>query len=301
MISSKEQFGSLTPKIRSAYFDFELISETSYYKIYEAKSAANKATTYTIRALDPSSQFVKRDRDAAMTLFIQEALHLCLQAGSLETVMIEDFEIDGAAAVFVMKQNYYPLQGALNASTVRKHTMNIEKLLKDLVGDINFMYKRMKTTDLKLNLNRVFCIPERNSFFYGDWAAAKPVSRNAHEGIDLNSTVALDPSIQTLRVAAKEVYVLGLIALEAGGVKRKEWEGLFKVKDAELYNAELGSILKKLEWAKTPEPVIKMLKVALKKESSELMRLEELFQNEGTCFIIILVAGNNLSYNKQMV
>ncbi len=58
-------------------------------------------------------------------------------------------------------------------------------------------------------------------------------------------------------------------------------EGLFKVKDTDFYEAELGSVLIKLECTKQPGSVIRILKVALRKEACQLMNPEELFQKAG--------------------
>lgn len=285
MISNKEHYSSLTPKIKYTYFDFELISQTNYYKIYEAKSVTTKQS-FTIWALDTNSQFVRKDRNTASTLFIQEILRLCTRLQDSDAIIIEDFEIYESGMAFVFKQTCHSLQKCLLEPTESKIKFNIESLVKDLVSDVNFLYKRMKLCEPELDLKNIYWMKESHIFMVGDWSATRTMTQEALESVDLTSTTTIVPGIQALRTVAKETYIIGLIALELGGIRRKIWETLFDIKDNDLYDGELGNILSRTEWSKQNDPTHKLLKALLKKDSTLLIQPGQLFKSLGILFFL---------------
>ena len=55
--------------------DFKLVSETSSYKVFEAKNRDSNEI-HMIRVLDNTKEVVKNHHDLAATLFVQELLRL---------------------------------------------------------------------------------------------------------------------------------------------------------------------------------------------------------------------------------
>ena len=73
------------------YTDFSLVSETSTYKVFEAKTRDTKEKHH-IRVLDATKGLVKDDYDISATLFVQELLHL--QQNQPGSVLTHTFEIN---------------------------------------------------------------------------------------------------------------------------------------------------------------------------------------------------------------
>src|SRR5689334_4024712 len=95
---SENAIDSIPMKFKLLYSDFELVSQTSYYKVFKVKSKKRsdintKEKKIAIRVLDLESQFVEQDYDAAATLFLQELFHLCARVNDRDAFLIEDFII----------------------------------------------------------------------------------------------------------------------------------------------------------------------------------------------------------------
>lgn len=283
MLDSKEnRFGSFMslntekfndtlfpPRIKLTYSDFELISETSYYKVYDAKNLAN-GQKHTIRVLDTESPFVTKNHNLAATLFMQEAMRLCLRLPRPDFVIVENFEIYEDKIAFVMKP-YTSLQNEPLAEH-GKPNVDAEKLLKDCLAEINFLYVKMKLGNLSLDLKNICRPRESSTFFLTDWASAKRL-----EAPKDMSMLVIPPEIQVPSIAAKDVFMLGLVLLELNGAKRKECKELLRIENQDKYDALLDNIVKKVKSDWLQKAIHKMLQ----RDSGARLRFDEIRERYG--------------------
>ena len=200
MVSGIDSDQIFSTTIQNNYYDnFVKVAQTSYYTVYAARSSkTNQACT--IRMLDPQSEFVLKDHDAALTLFIQEIFHLLTRVGGSEQIIIQDFEIIGNRAALVTSP-YYSLQKKIeNPKEFDTKRVDIEKMLKEVASDIHFIYNRLNIPNLQVTLNNIFYMQDTDAFFLGDWQGQQHLSTSKKE-------------------PTSEVYSLGLSLLELTGVK----------------------------------------------------------------------------------
>lgn len=158
----------LTPKITSNYVKPKLISEASYYHVYEAFHKES-GELHSIRALHVNSTFFKKDKNRVITLFLQEILRICVQLDSPQSLILEHFDVSGDRICFVSK-NCSCLQYKLSNINDSVPEINAEKLLKGVESDIRFLYAQMKLSNLTISLKNIYKIDD--SYFLGDWALA---------------------------------------------------------------------------------------------------------------------------------
>lgn len=271
MLNTNEKLseGLLPPKIKLTYSDFELVSETSYYKVYEAKNLTN-GQKHAIRVLDTESPFVQKNHNLAATLFMQEALRLSLRLPRPDLVVLENFEIHEDKIAFVMK----PYNSILNEPVTGDGKLNIdaEKLLKDCLAEINFLYAKMKLGSLSLDVKNICKAKDTNTYFLTDWASAKRL-----EPKEETSTIMISQDLQVPSIAAKDVYMLALVLLELNGAKRRECKELLKIENQDKYDVLLNNVVKKVksEWLQ------KAIKTMLHRESGARARFDEIRERYG--------------------
>lgn len=256
----------LPPKIKLAYKDFTLISESVTQKVFEA-TCATTGQRHTIRLLDAESEIVKKDHNAAVTLFLQEILYLCSKIEDKTALIIERFEIHEHTIGFVMKP-FYPLRLELSKQEERTKLQNdTEQIMKNLLADVKFLHTKMNSPDIALSLDNVFHLQNGNSFFIGDWGSALIRAEEEKSNKEVN-----EPSSKGNPLAVQEIYDLGLLLLEINGVKRQELEDLPKIKNEGMYHGALEFLAKTLN----PESKQKLVKSMLTKEMANRAKLDEL-------------------------
>lgn len=263
MMFTKDQLVvKLVPeKLRMKYTDFEVVAETSYYKIFQATSVLN-LRRYSIRIFDLDSSFAKTDINDAATLFLQEILCLCLRLGKPDSsvVRIEDFaintELNQIGFVLPAQRS---LQDILSDCEVSRQQpdLNVERLLKDVSSDLDFIYNRLKLHAPKVSPETIFYLKDLDSFFLGDWASAQTSNkflpedglRSHSSEISLPKMKAIQssksmplPETEKLVIAsdypkkkgAENIFNLGLIGLEACGIDKTLLSSLSDMKSSDI-------------------------------------------------------------------
>lgn len=272
MISTKLESPTLISRnLKNNYTDFKFINQTSYYKIYQAKSQLTQEI-HTIRILDPSCNLVEEDFNQAVTLFLQEILHLCQLPGGREAIIPELFEFQGDKIYFISKP-YYPLDYEL--SNLKNVQYDISKLLKDLSSEMRYLLKKKNFNDLSADLQNVFRFEGTNSFFIGDWA--KYLSPNS-----MSTSILSRPSLMSQPDTSEDtsncVYSLGKLALRVGGLEHQDLEDLAAISNVKLYNASLDSLLNTLN---VGADIKALLRNMLNKDPDQRLTLNGLLQEPG--------------------
>ncbi len=143
--SNKENVFTVPPKISLAYGNFKSVGETSTYRLFQGYHC-NSHERHMIRILDSTKEFVNKNYERAATLFKLELFRLQeLLPGS---VLMDRFEINE-----VNKQNacgilpYLPLSIQFEESNEvfdSKDSKTIEKLLSDIISDVEFLWKNFR-------------------------------------------------------------------------------------------------------------------------------------------------------------
>lgn len=261
----------LPPKLRSSYSELTLISEASFYYLYEGKSKYSHPSCHTIRALNFNSKFVKDNHDVAASLFIKELLRLV----SIDptNILINSFEIsDGGQKMAFASLSYAPLSTEIpheESSKVEEETKEnyvvnpsgfaniqcVTDMISDVVSDIDFLSNELKIKDCSalLTPQNIYRFKESGTFLLGDWS---PSAMNHNQVAQGTGTNIRRPA--SLPMTFKEIFSFGLSVLELNGV---EPEQIGKLREMEakkdlmlditlkelLSGKELGGISKELK------------------------------------------------------
>ena len=263
---------TLPTKLRSTHIQFKLVREATYYQIFEA-SSIETGELHTIRALNLNSDFVKKNYNHAATFFVQEILRITNRINSKEDfVVIESFEIENQKIAFVTKS-------LVALPSQKPSTLELEKMIKDLIEDIGFLYSKMKLTDLTIDASNILYADDCNTFFLSDWSAAKPIQSEDFLK-ELAPSLMVAAELKIPKVAVKEMYKLGLLALNSAGLSYEEYQGLLEMTDEFAYINLLEDLSKKLEDLKQPKSVQRLVHRILQKEGNHSeMALAELLKN----------------------
>ena len=186
-------------KIRDEYTGFRLSSETSYYKVYQAKSNLD-GLVYSIRVLNVDSDTSKKDPDAAATLFLREIIYLCLRLSKIEDIKLDHFVISEGKIGFVLPQ-YFSIDQTLTEET----RLNLNSLLQDIKADLHFLTSRLQLSKQDIELKDIYKINEE--YVLGDWSNSSSVSKEESQksstDAKLNSLLKkLEQSGQTVQKSA---------------------------------------------------------------------------------------------------
>ena len=169
---------SLPPGLLQTYTNFVERKEdpkSRYYKLYDATSIKDNLT-YTIRVLDVESEFVKADRDRAITLFLQEIFYLCAKIGEAEAFKIEDFIFSEGRLAFVLPCKTISLREMIKKGQCSSKKFDVEKLLKKVISELDFLESSLKLKYIDIVPEKIYCW--RDKFFPLDWATAQPLDLN---------------------------------------------------------------------------------------------------------------------------
>lgn len=273
---------SIPPRIINSYSNFSLVATTSYYKIYEALSSSENKI-HSIRVLDVNSDFFKRNRNIASTLFVQEILRLCTIVRQAGTIIIENFEIYEEKIAFVTKP-YYPLFSPQTKNDKPKNLnpVDIEKMLKDTLADLGFIYVNMRKSDINSIKTKIFRFNDSENFFIGDWTTAPDCLDEDMESVgdgkkmkaQNNMSKQLPKSQERMELEqnkafdeiASDIFKLGLAALELIGFEQEEWQELMRTKNQNHYNYILEGLLATLDKMRHTNTTHKMLQIMLQRD-----------------------------------
>ena len=147
---------SVPPKTAFMYQDLEPRAETASYRTFEAETRISLQEKHLIRILNPTKDF-----DSAATLFIQELFHLENRCPG--TVLIGTLEIctERKQVACATRQhglmNIQPDQ--IQESVHRKDPKMIEKLISDVLSDVEFLRSELLMKD-------VACLIEPENIFH---------------------------------------------------------------------------------------------------------------------------------------
>ena len=148
--------------IRQATEDKEL--SFSNHITYNATGCAD-ARPYTIRLFNTASEIFEKDRDLALTLYLQELFYLCARFGAFTDrsqnisddarnspiIDFKNFAVEGDKIAFVMKQTK-SLKDLMNESNQGENhqEVDIEKMIQDVYTDIKYIDTRFATSSLEI-------------------------------------------------------------------------------------------------------------------------------------------------------
>ena len=173
MLSENENRFSIPPKTKLTYENFKLITETASSKIFEARSR-NSGERHTIRVLDSTKDFVSNNFDGALTLFIQELLHLqnrCPGSVLINTLEINTDQQQVACAIHPCGLLSLQLD-EIQEFTNLKNPKVIERLLNDVMSDVEFLWRDLQMRNVKavVNPENIYYLKKNGIFFLGDWS-----------------------------------------------------------------------------------------------------------------------------------
>ena len=273
----------ITPKLRLIYTDFKFVTQTTSYKVFQAKSCYAPFGFHIIRALDTSSEFVKNDFNVAATLFIKELLRLY----SLypDHVLIDTFESseDGRRMAYAVLP-YTTLSQHVNNSTAsfKKNDVLdprvIQKLLRDSLTDIEFIRKNISLISLHsiLDPNNICYIAEKNAFFLSNWS--KTYENDPEEELSTSSVFLSQESLQktlTSQEISKELSALALTVLKIDGIDCKDLE-LFIAASKNPLMCDAGVKGMVVDAFKNSEYIKDLMIRMLSKDPLKLPRLKEI-------------------------
>ena len=161
-------FNTLTPKIKLAYADTKLVSETEYCQTFDAISRTDNQK-HTIRALNVTSEFYKENPNLAVTLFLQELLYLCTKFP--DAVMIESLESTERGQFACAIKHCQSLKQLMEKDKfdVTKE-VDCDQLLKNVLSDVKFLLTKLKISyTLSIELQSIYQISETRCYFLSDW------------------------------------------------------------------------------------------------------------------------------------
>ena len=287
MLPSKDtEVKIIPPKTRLLYTDFRLISRAHYFKIFSALAKIDSKSV-SVRFLDFNSEFYCSNPNVASTLFIQELLRLCTLHP--ESIIIDHFEICDKAIAFVTTP-YLPLEHVVKEME-NPQSLDIEKLIKDVLIDLNFLVYDMRlagqNSTIHIGFDNIYQISGTESYIVGDWAKGFEGRNVVIDTSELNSTMTDKPSNGDREIETFAGKLLMLL-----GVKDDELQDLLGMKNLKMYMGGLDTILNGIDLTKN---VKKMLRSMLARESSLKMKLAEFSKRKLARAEILETKGNDSS------
>ena len=212
---------SVPPKIKFNYENLKFVTETSTYRVYEAETR-DFNTKHSIRILDRTKEFVKHHFDLAATLFVQELLWL--QSRYPGSVFTNTFEIgENGTQIACATAPYLPLSLQSDANKIinPKDSMTLEKMIRDVISDIAFLWKDLQLRNIMDTLGpENFCfLIEKKGFFLGNWAKIIESSVQEKQDLTLTTVVGYKRSDQlTSQDLVSEIKALAFALLKLRGI-----------------------------------------------------------------------------------
>ena len=264
----------LTPNIINFYFDFQLVSTATTFKVFQAKSRENHQI-YAIRALDIESDAVKKNRNQAVTVFLQEILRFC--SVHPELVVIEEFEIFEDKMVFVTKPHTTLLNilKECKQETDLISQIDVGNLVRNISSDLDFLLNKMRFTSVNLECATIFKNSSNNTYFLGDWINSSSTSQAP---LLKQSVSASESKKQAQKNAAQEIIRFGSILLMIHGVDAEYVEEVVAdSNNSEDQNSALEDLISGLKVSKTLK---KLLRRTFAKDPSLRPTLSELVNQQ---------------------
>ena len=197
-------------------------------------------------------------------------MYLCTMIGDPESVLIEDFEIHDDRIAFVTLP-LYSLRHELLHCEENENPVDIERMMRDVLRDVNYLTEKMKISHVDVSLKSIYKVSEKDGFAVGDWASKTPF------GERINSLDSLPENEAPVKVTnAEEVYNLGLVVLETFGCKYHDIEDLVEINDIESYKKTLEDMIARLECSELTKISVRKM---LEKDVGTRARVTELMED----------------------
>lgn len=160
--STQQAFKDVPSKILAKYTPLKVCWQTPYSKVIEACSRENTNEKYFIKTLTSRSDQSTYNYDLAATLFIQELLLLSSRLLQQKALSVQDFQIENRLMGYVTK----PYQRLNDIKEETKPVIDIEKLVKDITADFEFLTTHMGISLQKLiDYDSIFKLEGPETYF----------------------------------------------------------------------------------------------------------------------------------------
>lgn len=255
-------------KILNKFCNFEQTRTLSYYKEFKA-TLIDTSESFTIRTLDSSSSLYQSNPSLAQTLFIQELLRLC--SISPYAIRIEDFEIDQEKFAYStnlqvsLKDDYMQVANTVNSEK------EIEKLIKDISKDIQFLKVDLKASKLSIDVEKIMKFQGSDRYYLKDWAWVLNV------GDEQSKAKKSDQN--------QEIVDLGLAIVELGNLNKDELSLLKQNGESRIFHLAVKGAVRELPYSERLQNLIlRMVEKdpAARPKASELAEgLQQVLKPEG--------------------
>ena len=273
---SEERAFTIPPKLRLAYTDFELIQQTSSYRVFEAKPQ-NSDKIHTIRVLDPTTEFVSNNYGLAATLFIQELLRF--QSEQPGAVFINTFEIDNDGRhIAYASLPYYPLNIQSDQRKLMLKPVNpdlIENLISNITSDVEFLWKDIHFRDImnSLGSESIYFLKDRRTFFLGNWAKYCEVELSQRMDSSMVSSTIFDiKKALTSQMLYNEVKEIAFTALSLKEINCSDLR--VGMQNPKIYNYVVKALLE--DFSKESQQLSQLIERMFSLDPQNLPTLEEL-------------------------
>lgn len=255
---------TLTPKIKLAYTDIKLVSETEYCQTFDAIFRADNQK-YTIRTLNITSEFYKDSPNIATSFFIQELLRLCTKFP--DAVIIESFESHEKGQLACAIKHCQSLQQLIEEDkSEAAKTINFDLMLKNVLSDVKFLLSKLRLSQmLDFELQSIYQFSELKGYFLSDWA------KNLGKNTKIETTTMQEETSD----GSNEVYKLGLTVLELNGTRKQDIEDVVATRSAKLHNSGIDNLLSELNQS---DSLKRTLRSMLDKDLESRAKLESLIE-----------------------
>ena len=247
----EKQF-TIPPKTKLLYEDFKLVAETSTYRVFNARARASREW-HTVRVLDCTTEYATVNGDHAATLFVQELLWL--QQRYPGSVFTNTFEISGNGdQIACATLSYLPLSCQLGGTEDIINTKDskvIEKLVSDVLSDVEFLWKDLqlrKIVDV-LGPENISYIKEKGRFFLGNWAKIYEKAQSKASNLSATTTYVSEESKNKKFIRsqelAEEIKTLAFAVLGMNKLDYTELQSLLAAPNLQtsVYNVAVKSAL----------------------------------------------------------
>jgi len=236
-----------------------------------------------IRILDNTKEFVNKNYDNVATLFIQELLRL--QYIQPDSILINTFEIsENGKQIAYATLPYLPLSFPLddNQQVINpKDPKVIDKLLKDVLSDIEFLWKDLQMRKIMdiLGPENICFMKEKDAHYLGNWAKILEYSASGTENL-ANTTTNLNQDLPekqlTSQDLAAEIKALAYAVLKLNKQEYDDIEGLRAIRGLNSNVYDLAVSTKLSDIFKDSIPLQNQIAKMLSLDPQNLPSLEEL-------------------------
>lgn len=223
---------TLTPKIQLLYSDIQPLSETEYCQTFDAISRSDNQK-YTIRTLNLTSDFYKKNPNLATTFFIQELLHLCTSFP--DAVVIESFESHERGHFACAIKHCETLQQLFERDEVKG--IDFELMIKNVQSDVEFLLSKLKLSQtISIESQSIYQFNGKSGYFLSDWV----------KSLGKDSIVETRAENADNTKGTREAYNLGMRVLELNGILREDIDDVKAIRNAKLHNGGIENMLAEL-------------------------------------------------------